>query len=269
MRQAHPRSAPLRRRPLAARRWLERIFLLYTPLWTAACALVMWSGAFKRWDDRGHMLFGVFAALPLWLAALACPAERGLPLRARYTVKASVFIALFSFLQNYFGSPLFFRCFGMEYHFHVTWLGNGSPWFLSFLTVAYFSTYFAFMQIGLRHVDAALLPLRGSRLRIALRALCCLALGYSMAFAETLTMANQWLRGYFAYADKTQMLVYGSLCYGTLLSIALPLYAGIGARDDSPEVTPLSTVVWQALGGNMLVLVCYEVFVQVLAHRGP
>ena len=64
-----------------------------------------------------------------------------------------------------------------------------------------------------------------------LRVGVCLLLGYSMAFAETLTMANQWLRGYFAYADKTRMLVYGSLCYGTLLSIALPLYARLSAAE--------------------------------------
>jgi cycloeucalenol cycloisomerase len=252
----------------SSKRWLERLFLLYTPLWTAVCALVMWSGAFKRWGDVGHMLFGVGMALPLWLAPLFHDGERGIPLQSRYTVKASVFIALFSFLQNYFGAPLFFRCFGMEYHFHVTWVGNGSPWFLSFLTVAYFSTYFAIMQLGLRRADALLTQVHNRRRRLCLRALCCLALGYSMAFAETLTMANEWLRGYFAYADKAQMLMYGSLCYGTLLSIALPLYAGISDKQDAQHATPLSAVVWQALGANMLVLICYELFANVLIHGG-
>jgi cycloeucalenol cycloisomerase len=243
---------------LPAKRWLERFFLLYTPLWTAVCALVMWSGAFKRWDDWGHLAFGVGLALPLWLGPLLMGVERDTPLRSRYTVQASLFIGLFSFLQNYFGAPLFFRCFGMEYHFRVTWIGNGSPWFLSFLTVAYFSTYFAVMQLGLRAADAKLSRIRWRALRRLLHAAACLLLGYSMAFAETLTMANEWLRGYFAYADKTRMLVYGSLCYGTLLSLALPLYARLGEEPDGPA--PLSTVLWQALGANMLVLMCYELF---------
>ena len=247
-----------------AKRWLERFFLLYTPLWTAACALVMWTGAFKRWGDGGHMLFGLGLALPLWLGPLLTGVEAGVPLRDRYTVRASLFICLFSFLQNYFGAPLFFRCFGMEYHFNVTWVGNGSPWFLSFMTVAYFSTYFALMQLGLRQADSVLRRVGGWR-RGVLRAGVCLLLGYSMAFAETLTMANEWLRGYFAYADKTRMLVYGSLCYGTLLSIALPLYARLGEEDEAAPRS-LAAVLWEALGANMLVLICYELFASYIAR---
>ena len=243
----------------AAKRWLERFFLGYTPLWTAACALVMWSGAFKRWGDVGYLLFGLGLALPLWVGPLVAGVERDLPLADRYTVRASLFICLFSFLQNYFGAPLFFRCFGMEYHFAVTWVGNGSPWFLSFMSVAYFSTYFALMQLGLRRADRWLQRVAERRWRAVLRVGVCLLLGYSMAFAETLTMANQWLRGYFAYADKTRMMVYGSLCYGTLLSIALPLYARLG-EEDGGRPAPLAAVLWQILGANMLVLCCYELF---------
>lgn len=255
-----------RRGELLAARWLERFFLLYTPLWTAVCVLVMWSGAFKRWGDLGHLCFGIGLALPLWLGPLLGGVERGVPLRRRYTVKASLFICLFSFIQNYFGAPLFFRCFGMEYHFRVTWVGNGSPWFLSFLTVAYFSTYFAVMQLGLRHAEARLGQVTWLPLRRALRIAVCLLLGYAMAFAETLTMANDWLRGYFAYANKAQMLAYGSLCYGTLLCIALPLYARLGQgagdprRATDPDPAPLAAVLWQVLGANMLVLICYEIF---------
>lgn len=248
-----------------AKRWLERFFLLYTPLWTAVCALVMWSGAFKRWGDVGHLLLGIGLALPLWLGPLLAGVERGTPLGDRYTVRASLFICLFSFLQNYFGAPLFFRCFGMEYHFAVTWVGNGSPWFLSFMTVAYFSTYFALMQLGLRRADSLLKRVAGRRWRGALRVGACLLLGYSMAFAETLTMANEWLRGYFAYADKTRMLVYGSLCYGTLLSIALPLYVRLGEEDEAAP-RPLSAVLWEVLGANMLVLICYELFASFITR---
>lgn len=257
-------GSPEQARQRQARTWLERLFLLYTPLWVGACFLVMRSGAFKQWRDPGHLALGLGMALPLWLAPLFAGVERGVPLPRRYTIKATLFIGLFSFIQNYFGAPLFFRCFGMEYHFPVTWSGNGSPWFLSFMTVAYFSTYFAIMQAGLRWADARLDRLRQPGLRRGLRAGACLLLGYSMAFAETLTMANEWLRGYFAYADKTRMLVFGSLCYGTLLSIALPLYARLG--DDAEPPLPLTHVLWQALGANMLVLICYELFAAVIGR---
>lgn len=241
------------------KRAVERLFLFYTPIWTAIVALVMWTQAFTRWGDVGHMVFGVALALPLWLLPLL-PAfgERGVPLGQRYAVKANLFIALLSFLQNYFGSPLFFRYFGMQYHFHTTWSLNGSPVFLSFLTVAYFSTYYALMQAGLRLLAPALARLPGGGPQTAGRWLLRALLSYSMAFMETLCMANDWLKGYFSYGDKSRMLFYGSLCYGTLFLISLPLFCAID--EDARRPTPLSLVLWHVLGANTLIMVSYEVF---------
>ena len=258
----HPsaRALPLRDPALpstpAAKRQLERLFLAYTPLWTGAVGLVLLTGAFRRWADVGLLLLGLAMALPLW--ALPFLLERDRPLRARYVVKATLFLAVLSFVQNYFGAPLFFRFFGMEYRFNTTWSGNGSPWFLSLMTVAYFSTYFAIMQSLLRAAERRIAALGQPLARGLLRALACLVLGYSMAFLETLFMANDLLRGYFAYADKGRMLKLGSLCYGTLLAMSLPLYARIDADPEQP--TPLGTVLWQALGVNMLVLIAYELY---------
>lgn len=259
---ADPVDAPAPHRPLGgpnvAKRRLERLFLAFTPLWTGAVGIVLLTGAFRRWGDVGLMLLGLGMALPLW--ALPFVLEREQPLAARYTVKATLFLALLSFIQNYFGAPLFFRFFGMEYRFNATFSGNGSPWFLSLMTVAYFSTYFGIMQALLRRADAwlATSTVRTPLARKLLRAAACMALGYSMAFLETLFMANEMLRGYFAYADKGRMLKAGSLCYGTLLALALPLYASID--EDPAQPTPLSAVLWRALGVNMLVLICYEIY---------
>lgn len=240
----------------SAQRLVERCYLLYTPLWIAAVVLVMWTRAFTAWQDVGHMILGLGLALPIWLLPFFI--EKETPFFSRYSLKTAVFLTLFSFIQNYFGAPLFFRYFGMEYHFHVTWIGNGSPWFLSPMTVAYFCTYFAIMQLALRLAEVPIGRLQNPLLRRALTALMCMLLGYSMAFLETLTMANELLRGYFAYANKFQMLKFGSLCYGTLLALALPLYHKI---DKSPQApTPLSDLIWKSLGTNMLILICYELF---------
>lgn len=253
---ARPLPEPALPSTPGAKRQLERLFLAYTPLWTGAVGLVLLTGAFRRWADVGLLLLGIAMALPLWVLPLVL--ERDRPLHARYVVKATLFLAVLSFVQNYFGAPLFFRFFGMEYRFNTTWSGNGSPWFLSLMTVAYFSTYFAIMQSLLRAAERRIAALRQPLARGLLRALACLVLGYSMAFLETLFMANDLLRGYFAYADKGRMLKLGSLCYGTLLAMALPLYARID--EDPRQPTPLGAVLWQALGVNMLVLIAYELY---------
>lgn len=240
--------------PRAAKRYIERLHLLYTPLWTGAVGVVLLTGAFRRWGDIGLMLLGLGMALPL--LALPFFTERERPLTERYATKAMLFLTLLSFMQNYFGAPLFFRFFGMQYRFNATFLGNGSPWFLSLMTVAYFSTYFAVMQALLRFADRRIAR-AAPPLRTLLRTLACAVLGCSMAFLETLFMANELLRGYFAYASKTRMLTVGSLCYGTLLAIALPLYARI---DEGEQPYPLGRVLWEALGVNMLVLTVYEFY---------
>jgi cycloeucalenol cycloisomerase len=240
----------------AAKRRVERLHLFFTPLWTGAVGLVLLTGAFRHWGDVGLMLLGLGMALPLWAIPLFTERERPLP--ARYALKATLFLTVLSFVQNYFGAPLFFRFFGMEYHFNASFRGNGSPWFLSLMTVAYFSTYFAIMQALLRLLDRRLAAVEPLPLRRLLRGLACAGLGCSMAFLETLFMANELLRGYFAYASKARMLSVGSLCYGTLLALALPLYARID--EDPQQPTPLGRVLWEVLGVNMLVLICYELY---------
>jgi hypothetical protein len=250
----------------AAKLATERWYLLYTPLWTGLVAVVLSAGAFARWHDREYMLFGVALCAPICLLPLF--KERHLPLFARHSFKTALFITLLSFLQNYFGTPFFARCFGLEYHFPTRLNLNGYPVFLSLLTIAYFATYFAVMQGGLRIVEklgrrvgaGSLSP----RLFLLRRVVVTFLLAYCMAFAETLTMATDLLHGYFAYADKSRMLSIGSLCYGTLLFLAQRSFLRIDPEPARP--TPLSTVVGRALGVSMLVLCLYELFAYLIGR---
>lgn len=243
------------------RRALERFYLLYSPLWMVVVVAVLVSGAFAEWRDLGHMALGVGMALPIWLAPLFL--ERHRPLQQRYSLKTAVYITLLSFLQNYFGTPLFFRYFGLEYHFPVTLRLNGTPLSLSFMTVAYFSTYFVIIQVGLRYAEGLLDALPTPLLRRGLRLLAAALLSYAMALLETLFMANKYLAGYFAYGDKEHMMLVGSLCYGSLLFIAILVFVGIDEEPGQP--TPLGDVVWRGLGANTLVLCAYEVYAHILS----
>lgn len=259
--RSHAATLPASSEP--ARRATERFYLLYTPLWVGVVALVLLSGAFSRWDDRAYLLFGVALALPVWLWPLR--QERWLGLWQRHATKTAVYITTLSFLQNYFGTPFFSRCFGLEYRFPARIALNGYPVFLSLMTVAYFATYFAVMQGGLR-LGERLLPALGhtpwaTTLR---RVLLAFVLACAMAYAETLTMATEHMRGYFAYADKARMLRVGSLCYGTLLFIAQLAYLRIDAEPAQP--TTLRRVLWDALAVSMLVLCVYELFAYLLGR---
>jgi cycloeucalenol cycloisomerase len=246
-----------------------RFYLLYTPVWIAAVAVVLLQRAFSRWGDPEYLLFGGAIAAPIWLWPLWAARRRTRSAAvsvARQGAKLALFVTLLSFLQNYFGTPFFARSFGLEYRFPARIALNGYPVFLSLLTVAYFGTYFAVMGAGLRLVERVsdrFLP-PSSALRLLRRLVVTFVLAYAMAFLETLTMATDLLAGYFAYASKARMLAVGSLCYGTLLFCAQLAYLRID--EARPEERSTGQVVWDALAVSMLVLSLYELFAYLLAR---
>ncbi|MCS6911801.1 MAG: hypothetical protein RMK29_20815 [Myxococcales bacterium] len=235
-----------------AKRRVEILLLGYSPVWMAILAGVIFTRAFSAWHDAGHLLLGVGLCLLPWLLPFL-PLEPGRPLGARYATKVTVFIALLSAVQNYFGAHLFFRGLGMQYHFPVRLVLNGTPLFLYFVTVAYFSTYFVLLQVALRAVDRWFPTAPRLLWWTVLGVLSC-----SLAFAETYFMANDWLKDVFSYADKARTLKVGSLCYGSLFVVSAPLFIRID--EDPARPTPLAQVFWEVLGANMLILLLYELY---------
>ena len=79
----------------------------------------------QRCDEAGYMAIGLAAAVPCvalpW--ALGGP-ERGKPLAQRYWVKANLWVALFSFVGNYFWTHYFYELLGAAYTF-PSWRLNG------------------------------------------------------------------------------------------------------------------------------------------------
>jgi hypothetical protein len=71
-------------------------------------------------------------------------------------------------------------------------------------------------------------------------------------------MANETLKQYFSYRDPRFVMIYGSLAYGTIFFITLPLFHDL----DEPGARPLPTrkAVWHLLALNMLCLIAYEVY---------
>lgn len=227
-----------------AKRRVELLVLAYTPLWMAAIALVQHGHYFARWSDGAHLAFGVALAAPLWLLALA----------SAHGARFITLITLLSFIQNYFGAQLFFDRFGMEYHFPVHWIVARTPLFLYFVTIAYFATYYVALQIAWRALRTRF-PSAPPAAMIAARAL----LSYSVAFAETAAMANEQLKAFFSYRDPRFVMFFGSIAYGTVFFVTLPLFYHLD-EDPAAAPVPLGRLLWDFLAMNMLILICYEFY---------
>jgi cycloeucalenol cycloisomerase len=240
-----------------SKRWSEQLVLVYSPIWIAAIGICQLTHIFAHWGDVGHLAFGLSLALPLWLVPLAwpSPADRALPLHQRHAVRFAVFIAAWTALQVYFGSDLFFDVLGMQYHFNVTWLLHRTPVFLYFVTIAYFSTYYVVMQIGWRAFRT-----RWPAAPRIVQLLVLLAIGYAVAFAETAGMATERMHDYFSYRDKPFALVFGSLSYGSIFAITLPLVYRLDETRQPDGQRTLGSLVWDACAANSIVLVIYALF---------
>lgn len=246
-----------------SKRWTERFMLAYSPFWIAVIGLCEVTHVFARWGDVGHLALGLALALPVWLVPLAWPgdADRALPLASRHVVRFNLFIAVWTFLQVYFGSDLFFDFLGMEYHFPVHWVLHRTPIFLYFVTIAYFSTYYTVLQIVWRGFRTRF-PSASPAVQFAVLAI----LGYAIAFCETSGMATDAMRNYFLYRDKTFTLVYGSLCYGTIFVVSLPLVYRLDEQAQPDGRRTLFSLTWDACAANTVVLIFYAAYAGLI-HR--
>ncbi|HZS41404.1 MAG TPA: hypothetical protein VFF06_31460 [Polyangia bacterium] len=230
--------------PNREKRRVEIAVLIYSPLWMAAIALVQHGHWFLRWGDGVHLAFGLALAAPLWLLAFASP----------HGARFIALITLLSFLQNYFGASLFFDAFGMEYHFPVRWILQRTPVFLYLVTVSYFATYYVALTIAWRALRTRF-PNAPRAATVIARAI----LSYAVAFAETFAMANDSLRDYFSYRNPHAVMWFGSICYGTVFFLTLPLFYDL---DEDPALAPvpLRRSIWDLLALNMLILICYQLY---------
>ena len=267
--------------------WAERFFLLYSPVWIAAVAAVMLSGALRRWGDAGFMTFAVAVSAPLVLVPALLhrrvPALARTPWYRSYWLKFNLWIFLFVWVGTYFLTHYFFDVLGMRYAFPTRWTLDAAlvgrsdgavPLFMYPLTQAYFVSYHAAMIVALRRVRRALGLAAPSHLspgtarwpRRVLLALAALALAYGVAYAETLFMASDAISGLFWYADKPRMLRWGSLFYACYFLVSLPLLYRLD-EPPGPTFSP-GRAALEALAAGMLVFMILDALALLLGPLG-
>lgn len=237
----------------------ERFVLIYSPVWMALVGAVMLAGLYRGWSDPAYMLFGLAAALPLFVVPCLRPAEGERERRFWQTTwfRMNLWVAILVWFGNYFGSEYFFDVLGMRYGFPTQWnldaalVGSGRdhvPLFLYPLTQAYFMTYHVGMTVLYRWLRT-----RWS-LGMPARIVVIAGLAYGIAFAETFFMAIPALHDVFSYPDRGRMLMIGSLFYASYFVISLPVFS----RIDEDEPWTIGRTVGSALAVCMGVLIVLD-----------
>jgi cycloeucalenol cycloisomerase len=239
------------------KRAAEKVYLAYTPVWGAVCGVVMMGGLAERWGD-GPLLalgFGLWIVLVAAGFALRAPEDRGRPFHRLFHAKLSLFVAIFAFLGNWFGTRHFYEVLDMHYGFRTTLYWNDVPVFLYPLTAVYFTTYAVLFDVALR---------AAARYRVP-RPLAVLVSALLLALLETALNANPWMRATFCYGNHEIALTFGTLMYGSHFVFAGPLWHRIDERPG--DDTRVRDVVIGVLAAFMMVLCADEVWARAVAPR--
>ena len=213
------------------RAWAEKFFLIYSPVWMALMGLMMVTGWAQTASDSVLLIHGLFVAAPLFVIPMVLRRQANPEGRwyNSYWFKANLYIGLFGFFGNYFGSEYFFDVLGMVYnmpnatttldaklvgHSHQT-----VPFIMYLYTHAYFMTYHTTAVIVLRRIMTSGIP--ASRL-LFLPIVC--VVGYFWAWMETKAMANPMMATTFYYTKLKVMLEYGSAIYALYFIASFPIF---------------------------------------------
>ncbi len=222
--------------------WVEKFFLIYSPIWMALMALMMFTGWVKTFNDAQLLIHSLIVMLPIFVVpCLLQKKYSNVPWTQSYFLKANLYLLIFGFWGNYFGSEYFFDLLGMVYNFpnattnlDSALVGTGKqpvPLIMYMYTHAYFMTYHVTANIVLRKLKSYTTNMAAIA-SATLFMVFVFVVGYVWAYLETFAMANPLMAGMFYYEKMELMLKYGSIVYATYFIASFPIYYFIDEESD-------------------------------------
>ena len=243
----------------------EMYALYYTPVWIGCFAVIVGFQLYESFTATTYNVVCIGLSLPFLLQPLLIPdalfhspdAKR--PFLRRYSTKANLWLAVYSFIGNYWYTHYFYSVLKAEYTMPAHRLNN-VPIALYFATHFYFSTYHVFSNACLRKVATSFAP--GPR-RTTLFVGVVIVLSYFTAFMETLTISSF---PYYAFEDRNMAYTVGSAFYGIYFLVSFPAFYAFDEDIDAKkkQVTLWDTFV-SSCGHGMMIL-CLLDFVRL--HLG-
>ena len=242
----------------------EAICLKLAILWIGSVAVVIPTQAYEWWGPWGYLIYcGTCAALYVTVPyAFPGPADRKLAISDRYITKANLWVAIFSFIGNYWYTHYFYRVLKARYTFDAHRL-NDVPICLYLMTHAYFMFYHSFSNRVIRTI-------RDTFERNAWRTLfewaVIGALSYATAFGEAITICAF---PHYAFQDVHQAYTLGSAFYAIYFVVSYPAFFLVDepafdvlGRVKKKRRWHLAETAQSALAASMLVL-CLLDFVRL------
>jgi cycloeucalenol cycloisomerase len=213
------------------KRWTEKIFLQYSVFWISWFGCVVVSGVWEYFKHVEYLVVCGSLAWPCfvvpWYFSKRHPELFGKKenIYDTYWFRANLWIAIISYVGNYFWTHYFYQLLGASYTFQ-SWRINDVPIPMFFATHAYFLTYHtATTCILRRYWTSSLYNLVLPRwLQLLSTWSLVLTLSWTTAFLEAFT-----IQGFPYYEIKDRMYLYtvGSIVYGIYFIVSFPAFTRI------------------------------------------
>jgi len=170
----------------------EMYCVYYSIVWMFAFGIIVVFQLYESFTANTYMVVLVTLSLGYLLQPVLFPQtfhnspDRKLRLLDRHSTKANVFIAVYSFIGNYWFTHYFYNVLKAQYTFPSHRL-NSVPLCLYFATHFYFSSYHTLSNCVLRYIEWAF---ERSVARTFLFWVVVFSLSYFTAFMETLTISR-------------------------------------------------------------------------------
>lgn len=233
--------------------WAETFCLKYSACWIASVGVVIATSAYESFGRWGYLAYCGACAAPAVLVPLMfpCGADAKRKLGDRYIIKANLWIAVFSFIGNYWYTHYFYAVLKADYTFDAHRL-NDVPISMYLMTHAYFMFYHVLSNAALRRIRTGFVD---DAYRFVFECVAVGAMSYTTAFMESLTICGF---PYYSFENRHMAYTLGSAFYGIYFLVSFPMFL----RVDENKPMPMSQVFWESMGSGMAVL-CLLDFVRV------
>eukprot|EP00611_Tribonema_gayanum_P014315 TRINITY_DN2565_c0_g1_i2.p1 TRINITY_DN2565_c0_g1~~TRINITY_DN2565_c0_g1_i2.p1 ORF type:complete len:319 (-),score=71.65 TRINITY_DN2565_c0_g1_i2:763-1719(-) len=203
----------------SAKRAWEIFNLCYGVVWIGVFAYIVYFGVYKDLTRVGYMVVCGGLCVPILLSPLVMPSksDKKLPLLERFGVRANLWMAIYSFIGNYWYTHYFYCVLRASYSMPC-WRLNDVPIQLYFATFFYFCFYHSLSNLALRKVVTTYVH---NAARSVFLVALVLAMSYFVAFMETLTISAY---PDYSFEDREMAYKLGSAFYGIYFIVSFPMF---------------------------------------------
>ncbi|CAB9516839.1 Cycloeucalenol [Seminavis robusta] len=235
----------------------EKFVSVYSPMWMCFFGLVVVTQVYEQFTAWSYLQVCGGFSLPFLLQPVLFPSagfnspDAKRPLLERYSFKANVWIAVYSFIGNYWYTHYFYSVLKAQYTMPAHRLNN-VPIAMYFATHFYFSSYHLFSNLLLRKIVTSY---QEGIKRTILFVAVVLVFSYFTAFMETLTISSF---PYYSFEDRDMAYTVGSAFYGIYFIVSFPGFYYFDADVDKPnnsagKVTWFDTIL-SSCGHGMMIM---------------